>query len=182
MSETHIKGLADLQRALDSLPAKIEANIMRAAMRAGAKVIVDDAKRRVPVATPNAENQRLYGGRTGLLRDSIRISSRVRRKAGKLEIRLIAGGKVKGGGDAYYAHFVEFGTAAHVIAAPPGARLNVRGIFYKSVMHPGSKPRPFMRPALDQNATAAIEAAREYIRKRLATKHGLNVPAPEAEE
>ena len=33
-----IKGLAELQRAMDQLPAKVEANIMRGAMRAGASV------------------------------------------------------------------------------------------------------------------------------------------------
>jgi HK97 gp10 family phage protein len=178
---TEVKGLADLQRALDQLPAKIEQNIMRGALRAGAKVILEDAKRRVPVATPNAENQRLYGGREGLLRDSIRLTTRSRR--GQLTVNITAGGdKVKGGGDAYYAHFVEFGTKPHTITAGPGKFLPLGNGFLKSVMHPGSRPNPFMRNALDQNVTQSVEAVREYVRQRLAVKHGIDVPGPDSSD
>lgn len=48
-------------------------------------------------------------------------------------------------------------------------------------MHPGARPKPFMRPAFDTQHRAAIEAAREYIRARLAIKHGINVPGPGSE-
>jgi len=92
--------------------------------------------------------------------------------------RVIAGGKVKGGGIAYYARFVELGTAAHVIKAPPGAKLNVHGIFRSSVIHPGAKKKPFLRPAMDGQAQPAVQAMREYIRNRLSTKEGIDVPAP----
>ena len=44
MSDVKVKGLAELQAALDGLPAKIEANIMRGALRAGANVIRAEAK------------------------------------------------------------------------------------------------------------------------------------------
>lgn len=45
-----IHGLAELQRTLDQLPAKIEANVLRGALRAGANVIANEARRLVPVA------------------------------------------------------------------------------------------------------------------------------------
>lgn len=176
MSETTVKGLADLQRALDQLPAKIEANIMRGALREGAKVLLEEARRLAPEGGPSAENQRIYGGRVGLLRDSIRAS--VRLKRGQVIARVIAGGKVKGGGNAYYARWVEQGTAAHMIAAAPGKRLAIGGGLYTKVLHPGARKQPYLRPALDTAHVAAITAAREYIRKRLATKHGLDVPGP----
>ena len=44
MTDINIKGMAELKRALEQLPAKLEANVMRGAMRAGAKVIADAAK------------------------------------------------------------------------------------------------------------------------------------------
>ena len=177
MSETPVKGLADLQRALDELPAKIEANIMRGALRAGAKVIMAEAKRLAPEGPPSSEGGKKYAARRGLLRDSIRISVRLRR--GQVQARVIAGGKVKGGGAAFYAHMVERGTAAHIIKAPPGARLNIRGVFYTSVMHPGARKQPYMRPALETQAATAVQAVREYIRNRLASKHGITVPGPD---
>lgn len=176
MSETTVKGLADLQRALDELPAKLEANIMRGALRAGTKVLATEAKRLAPVGPPSTENQRFYGGRTGLLRDSIRIKTKMRR--GRVTASVTAGGKTKDGGDPYYARFVEYGTAPHVITA---RRVRVLAIGVHSVQHPGAQKKPFMRPALDTMHVAAVEAVREYIRNRLATKHGINVPAPREE-
>ena len=176
MSETTVKGLAALQAALDQLPAKIEANIMRGALRAGAKVMLDEAKRLAPVSEPSAENQRLYGGRVGLLRDSIRIKTKLKR--GQVTASVVAGGKTKDGGQPFYARFVEYGTAAHVIMAGPGKYLPLGNGYLKSVQHPGARPQPFMRPALDMGTGAAVAAAADYIRQRLATKHGIDVPAP----
>lgn len=175
----NVKGLAQLQAALDQLPAKIEANIMRGALRAGAKLIQAEARRLVPVAPPNAKNQRLYGGYEGLLRDSIRVSVSLRR--GTVTAKVRAGGKVRGTGDPYYARWVEYGTAPHrMTASTPGGKLLIGGTaFASSVMHPGTQPRPYLRPAMDTQAQAAVQAVAAYIRQRLATKHGLDVPAPD---
>lgn len=161
MSEpTSIKGLAELQRALDTLPAKIEANIMRGAVRAAAKVVAEEAKLQAPVLS-------------GALRDSIRVGSQL--KHGRVTGRVIAGGRgKKGKASAFYAHIVERGSAAHIIQAEPGHMLAV-GV--SKVNHPGAAARPFLRPALDGKTGPAVEAMREYIRKRLATKYGIDVPA-----
>jgi len=164
MSEIQIKGLAELQKALDTLPAKIEANIMRAAMRAGAKVLATEAK-------GNVHNV------SGVLASSIRFGSKINRREGGVEAYIRAGGKAKKGArDAFYAHMVERGTAAHLIKARPPNKMLAIG--YAQVQHPGSQKRPFMRPALDMHAHAAITAVGDYIRARLATKHGIDVPAP----
>ena len=40
--------------------------------------------------------------------------------------------------------------------------------------HPGFRPKPFMRPALDSQANNGVLAAADYIKKRLATKNGIN--------
>lgn len=44
----------------------------------------------------------------------------------------------------------------------------------QSVHHPGAAPRPFLRPALDSQSQAALVAVGNAIKKRLATKHGLD--------
>jgi HK97 gp10 family phage protein len=177
-SDVQVKGLAALQAALDQLPAKVEANIMRGAMRAGAKVIQAEAKRLVPVSPPNAENVRLYGGYEGLLRDSIRVRIKLRRGTVTASVRA-GGGKVKGTGDAYYARWVEYGTKAHSITAATAGALAIKGGRpVHTVAHPGAQPKPYLRPALDGKARDAVEAVAAYIRQRLALKHGLDVPAP----
>lgn len=175
------KGGAELAKALQELPVKIERNIMRSALRAGAKVVLDEAKRNI-------------NDRSGDLSRSLRVSTRSRR--GEVTATLKAGDR-----EAYYAHMVEFGTAAHFISVSDEAkpsRLTRRGIknygigtinkmvnagslviggnfVGASVSHPGAKPNPFMRPAIDEKQGEAIVAVGEQIRKRL-TKQGLNTP------
>jgi HK97 gp10 family phage protein len=164
MSDVNIKGLAALQAALDSLPAKIEANIMRGALRAGAKVLATEAKGNIQ-------------SHSGKLAGSIRVSVALRRGTVKAAVK--AGGRGKGKASAFYAHMVEGGTQAHLITAPPGSALNVGGTLVRSVQHPGARAKPYLRPALDSRAMDAVEAAREYIRTRLASKHGIDVPGPD---
>jgi HK97 gp10 family phage protein len=181
----NIKGGAEMQRFLDTLPAKVERNIMRSALRAGAKPIAAAAKANVPVLD-------------GDLRDSIRISTSA--KGGTVTASVKAGSK-----KAWYWRFVEFGTAAHLISVPESEKtINTRkgvhfgkavsmttinrlvlkiGNFFvgPTVMHPGAKAKPFMRPALDSQANAALIATGEQVRKRL-TKEGLNASPIEVEE
>lgn len=154
MAEIAVSGLADLKKALDQLPAKIEANIMRGAMRAGSKVMAEIAKEQVPVDS-------------GDLRRSIRVTTRSRR--GQVSATVRAGDK-----KAYYAHMVEFGTAQHLIPKPtkkkPLKRISLffGGKVVSQVQHPGTSPQPFMRPALDKGMQPALDAFAEYVRKRLA--------------
>jgi HK97 gp10 family phage protein len=149
----YVKGLSDLQKFLDTLPAKVERNIMRGALRAAAKDVV------LPAAREGVHNV------SGELAKSLRVSVRAR------------GGEVRAAvkTDLFYARFVEYGTTRHIITSRDGKALSVGGLFFvKAVDHPGARPGPFMRPALDNNAQAALVAAGEYVKKRLATKHGLD--------
>ncbi|MEO8101333.1 MAG: HK97-gp10 family putative phage morphogenesis protein [Betaproteobacteria bacterium] len=170
--EFAVKGLDKLNEFLQQLPVKIEKNVLRGALRAGAKVIMARAKQNVPVSPPNSENARLYGGYAGALRDSMKIT--VRARGGTVTASVKAGGKTKRGGDAFYAHMVEFGTSAHLINGKLGGSLFLGGLFAKQVMHPGARPHPFLRPAMDAAAQPAVIAAAEYMKKRLETKEGLD--------
>lgn len=195
MSEIHVTGLADLQKFLDTLPAKVAANVMRGALRAGAKVIEADARAKCPSAPSGF---RFFGLRSqGLLRDSIRVSTRI--KGTTISSSIKAGGKWKGV-NIFWVNFVEWGTNAHLISVQESEKnTNLRrsvklGMMVKesmttinrrvlqigntfigpTVSHPGSKPHPFMRPALDSQAQNAVVAVAEYMKKRLATKEGLD--------
>jgi HK97 gp10 family phage protein len=151
MSEVHVKGLRELSAAMQELPAKLERNVLRGGLRAGANVIK-------PVAQSNIQSQ------SGRLAASLRVGTGTRggRVTGYVRTRL------------FYAPFVEFGTQSHTIE--PGARraLSIGGLFVASVDHPGARPHPFMRPAFDSQATAAVVAMAEYIKARLATKNGID--------
>lgn len=150
-TEISVKGLSDLNAFLQQLPAKAQRNLMRGAMRAGAKVILDEAKALVSVDT-------------GFLKKTLRISGRIRGGVVAASVKT----------DVFYAPFVEFGTAAHTIVAAPNGVLRFGDVTVKVAEHKGSKPKPFMRPALDNKASEAVVAAGEYMKKRLAKKHGLD--------
>ena len=155
-----ISGLADLQKMLDTLPAKIESNIMRGALRQGANVYRDRARANAPV------------GKTGALKKSIKVKTNAKR--GKVTSQIVAGG-----GDVFYAKFVEFGTASFyegngkTVGGPykmsPSKKKAIKfgDVFSASAIHEGVRPTGFMRKAFDGGTTEVIEKTAEYIRTRL---------------
>ena len=179
-SFVEINGLKELDTLLKELPAKIEANIMRGALRAGQKVMLQGAKTNLAEVTKRD---------SGNLERSLKVRfSRKSVKFGWLRAYLIAGDK-----DAYYAHMVEFGTAAHFISVKKTARpsrktrkgekaygmstinrmlahgslMIGKNFVGESVAHPGSQPKPFMRNTFDSYNGPALNATVEYIQKRL---------------
>lgn len=160
MADQMIRGGLELDALLKTLAPKIEKNIMRAALRAGAVVVRTEAKSNVPIDE-------------GPLKKSIRISTKARR--GTLTASVKAGGKL-----APHALLAEFGTAAHKILPKKALALLVGGAVVGGIDHPGARPKPFMRPSLDAASGAAVQAVADKIRERL-TKEGINVPAPESD-
>lgn len=163
MLEVSVKGLDQLDKALRELPEKLQRNVARAGLRAGAKVIADEARRLVPV-------------KSGKLRDTIRVTSRIRN--GEPTASVKAGNPKKG---VFYAHMIERGTAKHHIVAAPGKTLRLpNGTRVRAISHPGATKKPFMRPAADTQAQAAVSAFGAYMRRRI-EKEGIDIPDPEPE-
>ncbi len=146
----YVKGLPELEKVLAELPVKLETKILRGAMRAGATVILNEAKARVPV-------------KSGRLAKTLRISTSVKR--GVVTARVVAGNRKQG---VFYAHLVEGGSGPHIIKARRAKYLRLHGnVFIKRLAHPGARKNPFLRPALDAGSGAALDAIAVYIRKRL---------------
>lgn len=150
-----IAGGAELDRLLQTLPAKMHKNINRAGLRAGAAVFLAEVKARIPEDS-------------GQLKRSARITTRA--KGAEVSASVKVGNIV-----AWYAHLVEFGTRPHVIRSKPGGAMRFGGTATQRVNHPGTTGRPFMRPAAEDKLGEAVQAVRLKIRERL-TKQGLNVP------
>lgn len=153
-TETNVKGLAELQKFLDQLTPKLERNVMRGALRAGMNQVK-------PMAVANARKA------SGLYAAGLKVGTRAR--GGRVTANLKATGP-----HAYLGRWLEFGTRAHNIVAKTNGWLSFGGIFAKSISHPGARPFPHMRPALDSQSTNAVNAAAAYMREKLATKHGLD--------
>ncbi len=187
MSDQIVKGLAELQAFLDQLTPKLEKSIVRGAMRAGAKIVLTDAKSNISSVS-------------GELAASGRITTSARR--GVVTARVLFGSNK--GGIANQPIWVEYGTRPHLITAGSGsinaglrgqlgfatrvamqgikrASLVIRGRFVGPLVHhPGAKPHAFLRPALDSSKTTAVVAAADYIKARL-TKQGLDASSVSVE-
>lgn len=169
MANVSIEGLSQLNDILNSLPEKIERNIVRSALRSGLKQMKVEAEALVPI-------------RTGALRQSLKIKTKINK--GRPIAALTVGDK-----KAWYAHLVEFGTGSfyegkgksvggpYKINAKKGGALFIggNGNPVKSVTHPGAKAQPFMRPAFDAGNRAALAEFAATIRRRL-TKQGIDLP------
>lgn len=173
--EFEVTGLAELYTALQELPVRIERNITRGALRAGAAVFRDEARANVPKDS-------------GFLRKSIKSESDVRYGKAYGYVRI---DRNKGG--AFYAHMLEFGTASYYAGSGRSKRqpyripkatigrkktantvskrlkFNTPGGFVirNAVIHPGIKPTFFMRKAFDRKQKEAMDAFKAYVENRL---------------
>lgn len=136
MISLKVEGLAELQRKLTELnDVTLAAKVLAAAARKAFAPVLETARNLVPVDT-------------GLLRDGIKLTVK-RPKSGDavvvvgLRIAAVKGAKKAGRKTAsphWRWHFVELGTS-------------------KMAAH------PFLRPALDANASAVVDALREELAK-----------------
>jgi HK97 gp10 family phage protein len=158
MVETKFKveGLNALHELLREFPQRLQNNIVRNSVRAAAREYANEAKARVPI------------GDTGKLKKSIRISARIDKVKLLITAKVNAGGRKKD--DPYYAYWVEYGTLPHSITAGSYNRhrqnvLLIKGRFVgKPVIHPGAKPKSFMRSAADSATPRALETFKNKLK------------------
>lgn len=140
-----VKGVDKLKRKLKAMP-KIARDEIHDALRQSAAEMVGTAKSFAPV-------------KSGALRDSVGYTFGDY-KPENSNVRGVVGGGSRladpdltvtihaGDAKAYYAAFVEFGTAGHKIEAKLAPALHLYGgDFVESVDHPGAAARPFFFPA-----------------------------------
>jgi HK97 gp10 family phage protein len=139
-----IEGAEQLANKLRELNITIQDKIMRTALKAGAQVIADEAVTLAPK-------------KTGTLADSIKVRTTADSDVSEISSTVSVGDRK--------AHLVEFGTAPHEIKAKHAKALKLLdGREVESVMHPGAKAHPFMRPAFDTQKDAALDAIMQVIR------------------
>lgn len=158
-----VLGLADVRRKLLDLPKKASTNLLRRSLRKGAVIIQDEARNLVAVRygalrkSIAAETDRVGADRSKLvfrvkvLPHAFKITPKgaLRRQKRKKGERRYYRGEIY---PRNYAHLVEFGAKPH--AQGKG-------------MHPGVRPRPFMRTAFDLRKEEAVDVIVRSIRDEL---------------
>lgn len=136
--DVKIQGARELDRAFRALPENVGRRVWLPALRKGANLIKRDAQRRAPI-----EVDAPYRRTPGTLRRAIRVrafrAGTTPRGEVHMAVFVTKGRKQKH--DAFYAHFVEFGTSR-------------------------SRAQPFLKPAFDTNASRAIAAIEAALRPR----------------
>lgn len=164
--------MRELKSKFEQLGRRLSTNVIRRGMLAGAGVMRDEARRKVVERTGAlkkaiiSETDRKGSSREVLI-TKVKISPmafkitpkgklrRVSRKIQKERGRKVVKGEVY---PRAYAHLVEGGTKPHFVGK--GSKTAKGG---HGNMHPGTPPRPFLRPAVDTKGSEAIEVARKII-------------------
>jgi len=158
-----VTGREGVKRYMAAIPEFCRTKLLPGAARAGAKVIADEAKSRC---------------QSQLVADDIII--RAKREDDRVRVKVT----VRHGWSYSIGVWLEYGTAPHFISVDEsqrrgrsvstinrrqkGGSLAINGKpIGATVYHPGARPHPFLRPALDIKKTEAIRAAQNYITTRL---------------
>jgi hypothetical protein len=161
-----VRGRADVSRYIAGVPGQMKP-VLRGAGRAAAKVVADEIKQ----TTPSEE---------------VREAVRIRSEADDQRVRVTI--DVKPGWARSVGTWLEYGTSPHFISVDDSQRggvsvgrinqrvkehgghhsLVIGGNFVgTTVLHPGARPHPTFRPALDRKEAEAIAAAQGYINARV---------------
>jgi HK97 gp10 family phage protein len=172
-----LSGVPKLVRKLAELDKKVCKKALRDGVNEATKPILKDARARVPVDTKllkKALGRKVVSYRVGLsvvgivgVRKHMEGKKGQRKRGSKWRVKV---GTDSAGKPVYmdpikYAHLVEFGTRPHAIAK--GDRLARKGRKGKKVQlggrHPGTKPHPFLRPAMDGGRRAAVATVKRFL-------------------
>lgn len=168
------RGRSEVKAYIAGIPRAMEERVLRGAARAAATVVAEEAE---------------------LRSISHEVSAAIKVATKREDGRVIAKVQVKGPG-AYIAPWLEYGTDPHFISVDDSQRngmsvrrinkavkegsLVIGGNFVgTTVWHPGARPHPFLRPALDTKEGEAFAAAQHYINTRIS--RGQILPAPSGE-
>lgn len=152
MSYQYLDGVERELAKLRDFPAKIEANVIRGAVRAAAMVELRAAKPMIPLGP----------GRAGMhLADTLRVSTRVSKGRASATVKL---GNLRKG--VRHAHFLLGGTKPHLIKGKVNGVLSFGGIVRSVVQHPGTKANPVLNKADALSRVSALRAAFDYADQR----------------
>lgn len=147
-----VKGVADLNKKVAAIPKRVEAKA-RIAMEKGADELVAMMKRLVPVDDGDLRDS--IGWTWGSAPKGSVVLAETEADSRGLKITVYAGNE-----KAYYARWVEFGTAPHNVAKGGGTVAGKKDFASGGgTGHPGSRARPFFFPAW--------RALRKRIRARI---------------
>lgn len=151
-----IEGLGPLLAKLDAISAKARKKVTRQAVNQGTKVLLPDAKARVPVVF--ALLKKSMGRKVKVFRNGVAV--------GMVGPRTHMGAYVLHGdtpffaNPSYYAHLVELGVQPHAMGEGSSNRKGIA----TGKMHPGFAGRHFMLKAFESSKARIIDSMLNVLR------------------
>lgn len=153
--------LKELVSLMENIDKKVRNKGLREALKAGKKIFLEAARMKVPknykVLLKSLGSREKFKFAKGFAYSVLGAKRRQGRKIKGLE-RI----------PTKYAHLVEYGAAPHTIGRGDITSdiLLQNGRSYKSTgkMHPGAKPKPFLRPAWDENKTKILAEMEKVLK------------------
>ncbi len=153
--EFSVKGQLEVERKFANMNRQIQLKIGKKALRKGGNIIKKAAQDNVRSTSTTIAKSLTVVTSKGL---AVFVTT----KKKKLKSGLV---------DAFFAQWVELGTRPHKIKnRKKGKKTILAGngkFFGAEVNHPGTKARPYLRPALDKKAKAAVEKTKEELFKEI---------------
>ena len=157
-----LRGFEEISKKLNALKTDVARSFLKQSLRRLAEFVASEVRSAAPVGNISSR----FGPSGGTLRRSIGVAARQAYE--NKQARMVVGIHPR----AFYWKFLEFGTQAHTITPQKGKFLWF-GKAYRKVYHPGTKPRPFIRPAWDRiKGKLPKMFATDVL--ALLKKHGLN--------
>lgn len=115
MIEVKVLGIPDFVEALRSIPAKLRRRALGDALRAGGRLVRDEAKKNTPVLNPAHPAVLAGKRRPGTVKRALAVRvSKFARRSGDVGVYInVRPSKIKGANvptDPFYWRFIEFGT------------------------------------------------------------------------
>jgi len=169
--DLEVKGFAQLDDALAAMGAEAGVKTLKMALSDSTKPMLEDMQAHVPVHKGIRKDRSGNEVQPGSLRDSLGRRYQVGRYGSAVEVHVGVVSKKT----AWYARFVEFGTAPHYLnrgakRTVAGRRVSGRRFYSKASLrkkHPGAKAQPFIRPAFDRHAIEASNILATRLAKRI---------------
>ncbi|WP_020475256.1 HK97-gp10 family putative phage morphogenesis protein [Zavarzinella formosa] len=173
-------GVPEIYRKLYELDRKLARKAMRKAITEVDKLILRDARSKVREQTKTLKKSLgskvksykgglVIVGMTGPRKDARGKPAKFRRQ---VKVKTGRGTRMEWRNPVFYAHLVEQGTRPHTLGG--GSELTrlkakKRKRVQHGTMHPGTKPQPFLRPALERNRSAIPEIIARYLNEAIKT-------------
>ncbi|WP_306642595.1 HK97-gp10 family putative phage morphogenesis protein [Sanyastnella coralliicola] len=146
-----LEGAEQIQKLLQELPPALKKSVLISAQKKAAKPVVQQMIRNLDSSTKS---------RSGNLKKS--IGTKTLKDRGRETTSTITGPRVGGRFKGYHAHLIEHGTSA-------GERTSKKGYFtfkgkggktirVRMIDHPGTKARPFAKPAIESKKEEVVQA------------------------